>query len=73
MERFSDNIESYRSASFNEAHVRREFIDPMFMALGWDVLNKAGNHPAYREVVHEAAIKVGADCSHGRRDRLPRL
>ncbi|MBN1592402.1 MAG: N-6 DNA methylase, partial [Candidatus Coatesbacteria bacterium] len=56
---FADNIESYRSASFNEAQVRREFIDPMFEALGWDVLNKQGHHPAYREVIHEDAIKVG--------------
>jgi len=39
--------------------VRREFIDPMFAALGWDVDNRAGYAEAYKDVIHEDAIKVG--------------
>ena len=59
VQRFSDNIDSYRSGAYNEAQVRREFIDPMFRALGWDVDNEAGYAPAYRDVIHEDAIRVG--------------
>ncbi|HNY50112.1 MAG TPA: hypothetical protein PLV50_03460 [Smithella sp.] len=38
IERFERNIESYKSNGYNETQVRREFIDPFFEALGWDVL-----------------------------------
>ena len=37
IERFDRNIESYRNQVYNETHVRREFVDPFFEALGWDV------------------------------------
>ena len=36
-----------------------EFINPFFEALGWDVTNKAGHAEAYKDVIHEDAIKVG--------------
>ena len=39
--------------------VRREFIDPMFKAMGWDIDNEKGYDERWKEVVHEAAIKVG--------------
>jgi len=39
---------------------RREFIDPYFETLGWDITNKAGYAEAYKDVIHEDAIKVGA-------------
>jgi len=42
VERFERNIESYKGQGYNEAQVRREFIDPFFEALGWDVANKQG-------------------------------
>ena len=56
--RFADNRESYRSPDYKEAHVRMEFIDPLFMALGWDVRNEAGAAPQYREVIPEPALDV---------------
>ena len=59
IERFHRNIESYRSANYNETQVRREFIDPMFKELGWDVDNEKGYAETYKEVVHEDAVKVG--------------
>jgi hypothetical protein len=59
MERFERNRESYRSAVYNETQARREFIDPFFQALGWDIDNTAGHAEAYKDVVHEDAIKVG--------------
>ncbi len=59
IERFARNEEAYQSGSYNETQVRREFIDPFFTLLGWDVANKQGYAEAYKDVVHEDAIKVG--------------
>ncbi len=59
VERFERNIASYRAAGYNEAQVRTEFIDPFFEALGWDMTNRAGYAEAYKDVIHEDAIKVG--------------
>jgi len=59
IERFERNIESYSNQAYNETQVRREFIDPFFEALGWDVANKAGYAEAYKDVIHEDAIKMG--------------
>lgn len=59
IERFERNKEAYKSGAYNETQVRREFIDPFFEALGWDVNNKAGNAEAYKDVIHEDAVKVG--------------
>jgi hypothetical protein len=59
VQRFEDNHAAYRSGAYNETQVRREFIDPFFEALGWDVFNKQGYAEAYKDVIHEDAIKVG--------------
>lgn len=58
IERFERNSEAYKSGNYNETQVRREFIDPFFEALGWDVNNTAGNAEAYKDVIHEDAVKV---------------
>ena len=60
IERFDQNAEAYRSAAYNETQVRQEFINPFFEALGWDIANKSGHAEAYKDVIHEDAIKVGA-------------
>lgn len=59
VERFGENRKSYQSPQFNETQLRREFLDPLFTALGWDVANKDGHAEAYKDVIHEDAIKVG--------------
>ncbi len=59
IERFDRNREAYRSGQYNETQLRREFLDPFFAALGWDVNNRAGYAEAYKDVIHEDAIKVG--------------
>ncbi|HNY79401.1 MAG: N-6 DNA methylase [Sedimentisphaerales bacterium] len=59
IETFERNIESYRQGRYNEAQVRKEFIDPFFKALGWDVDNTKGWAEAYKDVIHEDAIRVG--------------
>jgi len=58
IERFERDRDVYRSKTYNETQLRREFLDPFFKALGWDVHNTAGHAPAYREVIHEDLIKV---------------
>ncbi len=60
IERFDRNIGSYRNQAYNETQLRREFIDPFFEALGWDVTNRAGYAEAYKDVIHEDAIKIGS-------------
>ncbi|NHB70382.1 Eco57I restriction-modification methylase domain-containing protein [Perlabentimonas gracilis] len=57
--RFEEQIESYKQADYNETLTRRDFIDPFFKALGWDVDNSQGFAEAYREVIHEDRVKVG--------------
>jgi len=59
VERFENNLEAYKKGQFNETQVRREFIDPFFEELGWDLANKQGYAEAYKEVVHEDSIKIG--------------
>ena len=59
VERFDRNIDAYKHGKYNETQVRREFIDPLFKSLGWDVENVQGYAEAYKDVVHEDAIKVG--------------
>jgi hypothetical protein len=59
IDRFERNIDAYRSGKYNETQLRREFIDPLFISLGWDVTNEAGYAEAYKDVIHEDSIKVG--------------
>ncbi|HHT9130088.1 MAG TPA: type I restriction endonuclease, partial [Candidatus Brocadiaceae bacterium] len=59
IERFDNNSEAYRSGAYNETQLRREFVDPFFKALGWDVNNEKGYAEAYKDVIHEDSIKVG--------------
>ncbi len=59
VDRFDKNLDAYKQGKYNETQVRIEFIDPMFKALGWDVDNVKGYAEAYKDVVHEDAIRVG--------------
>ena len=59
VERFESNREAYKSGHYNETQVRREFVDPLFKALGWDIDNEQGFAEAYKDVIHEDAIRVG--------------
>lgn len=57
--RFQENRDAYISGAYNETQLRQEFLNPFFEALGWDVYNKNGYAEAYKDVIHEDAIKVG--------------
>ncbi|MBI5351350.1 MAG: Eco57I restriction-modification methylase domain-containing protein [Chloroflexi bacterium] len=58
VERFENNRESYRSGKYNETQLRREFLDPFFDALGWDVFNKGGYAETYKDVIHEDSLEI---------------
>ena len=53
--RFDNNITAYKDGknAYNEHSCRIEYIDPFLQLLGWDVPNKAGLAPQYREVIAE--------------------
>ncbi len=58
VDHFAALTANLRQARYNETQTRREFIDPFFEALGWDVSNRAGYSEAYKDVIHEDALAV---------------
>jgi hypothetical protein len=56
---FEQNAAEYRAGHYNEAMLRQEFVNPLFKCLGWDMDNTQGHAEAYKDVIHEAAIKIG--------------
>ncbi|MCZ2355364.1 MAG: N-6 DNA methylase [Bacteroidia bacterium] len=59
VQRFDEQKEFYKKADYNETQTRRDFIDPFWKALGWDIDNENGYAESYREVIHEDRVKVG--------------
>jgi predicted type IV restriction endonuclease len=57
--RFREQLPDYKRGRYTETQLRRDFLDPLFRLLGWDVDNSAGYAESFREVVHEDAVKVG--------------
>lgn len=56
-----DNLQSSytnQKSDFNETSLRQHFLDPFFIALGWDVYNAQGLSPLAREVSLEQTIKI---------------
>ena len=53
VDHFRRNADDFRSHRYNETEVRREFLDPFFEALGWDVNNRLRYAETYKDVVHE--------------------
>ena len=58
IERFNEHRESYVIPGYKETELRREFLDPLFKHLGWDIDNEQGFAEAYKEVVHEYSLKT---------------
>ena len=58
VERFEQHRDSYRSGRYNETQLRREFLDPFFEALGWDVFNKQSYAEIYKDVIHEDSLEI---------------
>jgi type I restriction-modification system DNA methylase subunit len=57
--RFGEQYDSYMQSGYNETLTRRDFIDPFFKSLGWDIDNEEGYAEAYREVIHEDKLNIG--------------
>jgi hypothetical protein len=56
--RFKEHHVLYKKSDYNETQTRRDFIDPFFKALGWDIDNELGHAESYREVIHEDKLKI---------------
>lgn len=46
--RFDLHAETYRRETWTETQIRREFLDPFFEMLGWDMNNRAGHGAHWR-------------------------
>ncbi|HZY44915.1 MAG TPA: type IV restriction endonuclease, partial [Anaerolineae bacterium] len=55
---FKTNLNLYRAPTYKEASARQEFIDKMFVYLGWDVYNEERTAPQYRDVEVEPSQDV---------------
>jgi len=64
--RFREQLDDYKRGAYNETQLRRDFLDPLFKLLGWDVNNSAGYAESFREVVHEDSIRVGGQLAAAR-------
>ena len=58
VQRFDEQRDTYLSKNYTETPVRRDFIDPFFKALGWDIDNNEGYAETYRDVIHEDKVNV---------------
>ncbi len=54
---FHRNRDTYLSSTYIERAARNEFIDPLFIALGWDVRNEQRAVPTYRDVDLEESLE----------------
>ena len=57
IQRYEAFRQIYLKGEYNETQLRREFVDPLFRALGGDVDNNQGFSEAYKDVVHEQTLK----------------
>ena len=60
VEKFDWSRESYAQGRYSETQLRREYIDPFFKALDWDMDNTRGWAEVYKDVIHEEAIRIGS-------------
>ena len=59
VESFGNRLAELKSANYNEAKLRDDFLNPFFRALGWDMENRAGLIQTEREVEIESATPIG--------------
>ena len=57
---FEANKERYLSSAYQEAEVRKDFIDKFWIALGWDVNHDEQINPYEQEVKVERGVNEGA-------------
>jgi hypothetical protein len=56
--RFEEHRDAYRSGRYNETQLRREFLDPFFEALGWDIFNRQNYAEMYKDVIHVDSLEI---------------
>ncbi len=57
---YYENNRNIIVSNWKEAEVRIELINPFFECLGWDVNNNQKLADAFKEVRHEASLKIGS-------------
>lgn len=73
VEKFEKDKHYYCSKGYPEAQLRKDFIDPFFEALGWDMENKAGLSPFERDVILEKGETKGRPDYNFRVDGLSKF
>ena len=61
---FSAEYDFHVSAEYTEPRVRKDFVDKLLIALGWDVNNERHPNPFEQEVRVEHPVKTGAANRH---------
>ena len=56
--RFQEHHADYSSGKYNETQLRRDFLDPFFAGLGWDMNNANSTSEEAREVIQEYSMKI---------------
>lgn len=56
VETFQNGAATYLNSDYKEAALRADFLDPLFTALGWDVLHKFQLDPLQQEVKIEKSV-----------------
>ena len=60
VDQFGRHEREFKDPSYQEAQVRQDFIDPFFVALGWDVRHEEQKNPYQQEVRVEKRVNDGA-------------
>jgi len=58
VQNFEAHKEHYMGSSYQEAEARQDFIDKLFIALGWDVAHKHQTNPYKQEVKVEKNVRT---------------
>jgi adenine-specific DNA-methyltransferase len=67
-ERFESNFAHFTSSGYSEAEVRKDFIDKLFIVLGWDVNHDFQHNPFEQEVKVEKSQRQHNSVSQKRAD-----
>lgn len=59
--KYENDRDFYLSNRYNETEVRNEFLNPLFLLLGWDITNASARPTNEREVLVEEPLKAGTD------------
>jgi hypothetical protein len=57
--RYKREEAALQADTYGEADTRKEFVEPLFTALGWDVANVAKHAEPYKDVVNEYSLNIG--------------